>query len=376
MTNKMKIIIASIAALIVIITTSLILLTGRGIGINSGFKYVYEDNEAIYYFIEDSDLNSIVDTKKLVRFDLETNKFEEIHEDKGLDSSNYDYDSAYNSPLVYSNIYKDFINITTGEVLKTDHMFVCSTDQIKQCIPINEDLVIITYSADNTKVFELFNLSTKEVILDSVKTPYEAEYDDIIVSEFHYFPTDNKFLYKAVEIVYETVTGESGYDHTISNVVSSDFYLADISSGSEEIVTDRMSLGSNYVITNATDDFMYVYDYTTDTVHKYDSSLDKLHSNDFGYIYDINRYVSVARNSATVRNYEAIYRFDDNDDKVKEILKYNGTIKHSSSDDISISKNHVIYKVKTMFLKPDYYVLYDLDTGKELYRNTDFDFLT
>ncbi len=372
MTTKMKIIIGSVAGFIVVLTTTLILLTGRGIDYNTSFKFVYEDDESLYYYIDAYDKKTVTSTKKFVRFDLEDKEFEVIYDNLDLQ---YSSNNLYNTPLVYSNAYKDFINITTGEVLSTDYLYVCSTNAITSCNAITDDLVLLKHNVEGTLGFEIYKISTEEVLLDRIETLPDEEYEDIRVSNFHYFPTDNKFLYSVQGVNYR-VEGDITYFIYESN----DYYLVDLTTGIEEKVSDDMAEYlptkiSTGKVSHSSSDYMYSYDYDTHTINKLDSSLELIHSNDYGYIYDIQRHVSASNNFPLVYNYHGIYEFDEVSDTVKEIYTFVGDVNGGSFSKISISQNYALYSIDAMFLKADYFVLYDIINNEELYRSSNLDFL-
>ncbi len=372
MDKKMKIIIGSISAIILVIGVTMFLLVGRGID-RQAAHHVYEDEDAIYYYVENTDSNSYGDHMDLLRFDLKTKKFEVVHEDKNIDTGSYSHTSKYNSPLVYSRKYRDFFDITTGEFTNLEYFEICNTSQVSLCYGITDDIVLVRFIVDNSYGFLLYQISTDEIILDRVNTPIDGEYDEYFVGNYHYFPTDNKFLYnvsaqKRIWITDDTFRPE---------LVLDELYLVDLTTGVEEKLSDEVYNKIKYTYTLASDDYLYVYNTDAKRVEKYNSDIELIHSNDYSFLTKSERYADeYGRVAPLLCDKNGIYVFDDSSDRVKLVHSY---IEEPLKDNLigflfEISPNHVIYKVETMFLKANYFVVYDLNTNEELYRGTSVDF--
>ncbi len=372
MTTKLKIIIGSISGFIILLTTSLILLMGRGIDIEEVY-FVYEDEDAIYYYINahDSKIGNRGSEMPLARFDLNTYEFEIVHEDKNINSGRYLNASYYNTPLVYSRTYRDFFNIVTGEFTNIEHFEICSTSQVNYCYAISDDLVMINYDFGD----RLYQISTDEIALDIIYTANNEDYDEYDVGGFHYFPTDNKFLYnvRGMNKVYVT---ENSYNlvTTLNN-----YYLVDLTTGDEELLSDEITNNIDYNYTLSSDDYLYTYNTDTYTINKYDSSFNLVHSNDYKYVADSNYVREYGYSAPLLANLDGLYAFDEERNTVKLVHDYIGEPELGTNLIgylHEISPNHVIYKVNTMFLKADYFVIYDTTNNKELCRSTDIVFWT
>ncbi len=372
MDKKMKIIIGAISAIIVVLVISLFLLIGRGIDMQMAY-HVYEDEYSIYYYLDDPYINSSGDNMELLRFDLETKEFEVVHEDKNIDTGTYSHTSKYNSPLVYSKTYRDFFNITTGELTGIEYFERCSTSEVSLCYAITDDIVIVRDSVVGSYGFLLYQISTDEIVFDRINTPFSEEYDETFVGNYHYFPTDNKFLYNVSAQNRIWVT-ENTYE---TELVLDEFYLVDLTTGVEEKLSDEVYDKIKYTYTLASDDYLYVYNTDIKKVEKYNSDMELVHSNDYSFLTDSGRLQNeYGRVAPLLCDKNGIYEFDDVNDKVKLAHSY---IEEPTKNNLvgflfEISPNHVIYKVETMFLKANYFVVYDLNTNEELYRGTSINF--
>ncbi len=372
MDKKMKIIIGAISGVIIVLGISLFMLVGRGIDMQTAF-HVYEDDNSIYYYLEDPNNSSYGDNMELLRFDLETKEFEVVHEDKNIDTGAYSHTSKYNSPLVYSKTYRDFFNITTGEFTDIEYFEICSTSEVSLCYAITDDIVIVRYVVDSNYGFLLYQISTDKIILDRVDTPFDEEHDETFVGNYHYFPTDNKFLYNvsAQDRIWLT---ENTYE---TELVLDEFYLVDLTTGVEEKLSDEIYNKIKYTYTLASDDYLYVYNTDAKKVEQYDSNMKLIHSNDYSFLTKSERLQNeYGRIAPLLCDKNGIYEFDDESDKVKLVHSY---IDEPTKNNLvgflfEISPNHVIYKVETMFLKANYFVVYDLNTDEELYRGTSVNF--
>ncbi len=368
MTNKMKIIIVAITWFIVVVGVSLILLTGRGIGFEEVY-HVYEDSESIYYYTRGE--SSI--GKNLVRFDLETREFENVHSDKNIDTSAYYNSSRYNSPLVYSRTHRDFFNVVTGELTNREYFERCLTSDVSACYGISDDLVVMEYDVDNAIGFMLYQISTNEIVFDRVDTPFKGQYDQNHVGEFHYFPTSNKFLYNVDGFNKIWITDDS-YNLMLE---FDEYYLVDLTTGEEEILSDEIYNKIKYTYTLATDDYLYVYNDDTYKVEKYNSDMELVHSNDFAFFSESSGIsIEYSRLSPILCDKNGMYEFNDNGNAVKLVHNY---IEEPQKGNLigfifEISPSHVIYKVETMFLEANYFVIYDLKTNEEIYRGTSLEF--
>ncbi len=351
MSKSNKIIIGVSSGFVALIIISLLILTGRGFG-EAKLHTIYEDEDAIYYWIKDIENGT---SRQIVKFNLDSNTFELIYEDKAF---SYIYFYNYNTPLVYSTTDQSMFNIISGNVIESTHLDNCNTSEVNKCYGVSDDLVIIDYYKESNVGFQVYQVSNDEIIFDNKDNGFEQIGSNFVesIEKFHYFPSDNKLLYN----VNARATVDEKYQY-----VYNEYYVFNLTTGIVDTLDESIVESIDYEYNSSSDDYLYVLNTDEYKYEAYDSSFNLIHVNSYELAND--SYVSVDYAMPILYNDTSVYEFDFDNEDVKLLHEFVDDTGATLEYAFAISKSHIVYDT-SYFIKKDYLVLYNLKTDTENFR--------